>query len=63
MYKEISSSSFNQGFLISGSVGSGKTILANCILSQLNKKYYNCFYINSYELTGNDADDKIKKIF
>lgn len=34
-YKQISRLPPNRGFLLSGSPGSGKTILANCILSYL----------------------------
>ena len=56
IYKTITKSSPNRGYLISGSIGSGKTLLANCILSELNSKLYNCYFINAFELCGNDAD-------
>ena len=66
LYKELCNqkvSAINKGFLITGSVGSGKTRLANCILSELKKKEYACFMVSAYELMSNDADDKLKKVF
>jgi SpoVK/Ycf46/Vps4 family AAA+-type ATPase len=53
-----------KGFLIAGPVGSGKTFLANCILSYLK----NCLNFNAYSINGGlltlaDAEQSIKKIF
>lgn len=52
--------------MLSGSPGSGKTILANCILSYLinyKEKVISAFSVNGYELLGGDAEDKLKKLF
>lgn len=53
-----------KGFLIAGPVGSGKTLLANCILSYLkNQLKFNPYSISSLLLTSSDAEDNIKKMF
>ena len=37
--------------------------MACCVLAELKKKDYSCFFINAIELLGNDAEEKIKKVF
>jgi SpoVK/Ycf46/Vps4 family AAA+-type ATPase len=65
-FKAVSRLPPNRGFLLSGSPGSGKTILANCILSYLStykQKLISTYSVNSYEFMGGDAEEKIKKLF
>ncbi len=52
--------------MLSGSPGSGKTSLANCILSFLvnsTQKRITAYSVNAYEFLGGDADEKFKKLF
>jgi len=59
LYKMISELSPNRGFLLTGSPGSGKTLLANCILSYLSNlavKKITAYSVSSFEFLGSDAD-------
>lgn len=45
-------------------MGSGKTMLGNCILSYLKNNYgFTAFAINCTSLISNDGEEKLRKIF
>ncbi len=46
-----------KGFLLAGPVGSGKTLLANCILSYFkNKMHFNAYSIHAGLISQSDAE-------
>jgi SpoVK/Ycf46/Vps4 family AAA+-type ATPase len=53
-----------KGYLITGAVGVGKTLLANCILSYMkNILKYNAYSVQAGCLVSADAEETIKKLF
>lgn len=53
-----------KGFILAGPLGSGKTLIGNCIVSYLkNNLQFSAFSVSIGSLLGTDAEEKIKKIF
>jgi transitional endoplasmic reticulum ATPase len=53
-----------RGFLLAGPVGSGKSLLASCVLSYMKNTFgFSAYWVHAGNLLGTDAEDSLKKLF